>query len=123
MTNSPAGAGGRTRSAVPVLVVLTGLLLTPLCAAFWWAVNNAIEHKSGTDWAGNHETKVGLEHAAVLLAGLPLFGLAAGWTGATVLGRRPAVGAAAGALLGTAGVWVVGIGAVFSALSNWTFEF
>ncbi|MFE7777938.1 hypothetical protein ACFU5O_29360 [Streptomyces sp. NPDC057445] len=123
MTDSPAETARRTRRTVITLLVVTAVLLLPLLGGLWYAADDALRNRSSTDWRANHETKKSLQHAVMLVLGVPMAGAACGWTGATVLGRRAGVPAATGAMIGTIAVWIVGIGAVYVAFSNATFGF
>ncbi|WP_328727317.1 hypothetical protein [Streptomyces sp. NBC_00259] len=123
MTDSAAETARRTRRTVITFLVLTAVLLLPLLAGLWYAADDALQHKSTTDWRANHQTRKSLEHAAMLLVGVPLAGAACGWTGATVLGRRTGVATATGAMLGAFALWILGIAAFYIAFSNATFGF
>ncbi|MFF6773222.1 hypothetical protein ACFY8W_06605 [Streptomyces sp. NPDC012637] len=108
----------RTRRRLVTLLALSAVLLLPLAAGLWAAAQSALEHKSATDWQGNHETRLALERAAMLLAGLPPAGAACGWTVAQLRGRQGRIPAAKGLLAGTVALWVLGIGSVFVALHD-----
>ncbi|WP_406731218.1 hypothetical protein [Streptomyces sp. NBC_01794] len=121
--DSPAETARPARRTVIALLVVTAVLLLPLLGVLWYAAEYALQHKSTSDWVANHQARKSLENAALLIFGVPMAGAACGWTGATVLGRRPGVPTATGALTGTIAVWIVGIVAIGAAFSNATFDF
>src|SRR5262245_27368722 len=112
VTDLSAETARRARRTVVAFLVVTAVLLLPLFGWLWYAAEDALRHKSTTDWVANHRAKESLVHAALLLCGAPPAGAVCGWTGATVLGRRTGVPAAAGAMLGAIGLWVFGLVAI-----------
>lgn len=123
MTDSLDEATRRTRRTVITLLVVTAVLLLPLLGGLWYAADDALQHKSPTDWRANHETKQSLERGAMLVVGLPMAGAACGWICATLRGRRARVPTAVGALIGTISLWVIGVVAICAALADAAFVF
>ncbi|MBT2467432.1 hypothetical protein J7E97_05990 [Streptomyces sp. ISL-66] len=116
MTNSSAPTTGNRRTAV-VLLVLTVLLLLPPVLFWYHSAQEALAHKSGSDWRGNHRTKQGLEYAALVIAGVPALGALTGWACGSAKGR-PGTWTVGGAFVGTLVLWGVLIVAVFVSLSR-----
>ncbi|WP_030731846.1 hypothetical protein [Streptomyces sp. NRRL S-237] len=122
MTNSPAPTTGdagnaHSRRTAVVLLVLTVLLLLPPVLFWYHSAQSALANKSGSDWRGNHETKLGLEHAAMVIAGVPALGALIGGVIGSAKGR-PGTWTAGGALFGTLALWVIAVVAVFVSLSR-----
>ncbi|MFF7213416.1 hypothetical protein ACFZAU_23235 [Streptomyces sp. NPDC008238] len=119
-----APARRRARRGIAVRCVWTVVLLAPPVVLWVMGAADAAHHKSPTDWVGNHRTKVALENAALLVAGLPAAGAVAGAL-AGALRRPPRTGlwAATGAVLGALALWGFGVWAFVSALRNLTIVF
>ncbi|KMO93912.1 hypothetical protein [Streptomyces roseus] len=122
MTNFPAPTTGdagnaHSRRTAVVLLVLTVLLLLPPVLFWYHSAQSALANKSGSDWRGNHETKLGLEHAAMVIAGVPALGALIGGVIGTAKGL-PGTWTAGGALFGTLALWVIVVVAVFVSLSR-----
>ncbi|MFF8598224.1 hypothetical protein ACF065_04405 [Streptomyces sp. NPDC015232] len=119
MTPTPSEAQRRhTRRRLLTFLILSAVLLAPPAVGLWAAAQSALEHESATDWQGNHAARLALQQAALLLVGLPLGGAVCGWTVARLRGRQARVPAAKGLLVGTMGLWLLGIGSVLVALSR-----
>ncbi|MFE5301098.1 hypothetical protein [Streptomyces sp. NPDC056632] len=115
MTQNPTTAERRrTRRRLVVFLAMTAALLLPLAAGLWFAAESAVRTLSGSDWQGNHATKLALQRAALLLVGLPSAGAACGWITASLRGRDAGVPTATGLLVGTVGLWVIGIVDLFA---------
>ncbi|MGW6456032.1 hypothetical protein ACWF94_08900 [Streptomyces sp. NPDC055078] len=121
MTDTSEATAARGRRTIITILVVTALLLLPLLGGLWYAADNALQHKSTTDWRANHQAKRSLVNAALLIAGVPAISAGLTWILGTVLGRRPGVAAATGALLGTLGLWAAGLVAFCVAFGNTTF--
>ncbi|MFB7291515.1 hypothetical protein [Actinacidiphila glaucinigra] len=123
-TGGTAQARRRHGRRVAVRCVWAVVLLAPPVVLWVMGAVDAAHHQSPTDWVGNHRTKVALENAALLIAGLPAAGGSAGAL-AGALRRPPRTGlwAATGAVLGALALWAFGAWAVVSALRNLRFVF
>ncbi|MFF4138398.1 hypothetical protein ACFY1B_44635 [Streptomyces mirabilis] len=99
------------------------MLLLPLLGGLWYAANDALQHRSTTDWRGNRKAKQSLEHAVALIVGAPCLGALLAGMVAAMAGRRAGIPAATGALVGTLALWIAGIVAIYVGLSNATFVF
>ncbi|MGW6685793.1 hypothetical protein [Streptomyces sp. NPDC054961] len=120
MTDSSTPTPKNWRTPV-VLLCVTALLLLPPVLFWYHSAQNALANKSGSDWRGNHRTKQGLEHAALLIGGVPSLGALIGWACGSAKGR-PGTWTAGGALLGTLALWIVIFVAVCVSLSNTKFS-
>ncbi|MGW2746888.1 hypothetical protein [Streptomyces sp. NPDC001450] len=121
MTLSSPPPPGRTPATA--LLVLTAVLLAPLVYGLYWLGHDAMECTSATGCRGNHDDKVALVNAALVLFGAPSGGAAlTGFAGA-VLGRRAGVWAATGALLGTLATWAATIAWLYVSVQKASFDF
>ncbi|MFE1809878.1 hypothetical protein [Streptomyces sp. NPDC059533] len=100
-----------------MLLVLTVLLLLPPVLFWYHSAQSALANKSGFDWRGNHEPKLGLEHAAMVIAGVPALGALIGGVIGGAKGR-PGTWTVGRALFGTLALWVIAVVAVFVSLSR-----
>lgn len=100
-----------------MLLCVTALLLLPPVLFWYHSAQSALANKSGSDWRGNHRAKQGLEHAAMVIAGVPSLGALTGWVCGSAKGR-PGAWTAGGALVGTLALWVVVFVAVCVSLSR-----
>lgn len=121
MTNSSASTSGNWRTSV-VLLVVTALLLLPPVLFWYHSAQDALANKSGSDWRGNHETKLRLEHTAMVIGGVPALGALIGCMIGSTKGR-PGTWTAGGALLGTVALWIIAVVALFVAFSRVEFAF
>ncbi|MFE0630996.1 hypothetical protein ACFW3D_29065 [Streptomyces sp. NPDC058864] len=123
-TGGTAQARRRHGRRVAVRCVWAVVLLAPPVVLWVMGAVDAAQHKSPTDWVGNHRTKVALENAALLIAGLPAAGAVAGVL-AGALRRPPRAGlwAATGAVLGALALWAFGVWALAMALRNFRIVF
>ncbi|MEU1538274.1 hypothetical protein ABZ461_09125 [Actinacidiphila glaucinigra] len=122
-TGGTARARRRGRR-IAVRCVWAVVLLAPPVVLWVMGAADAAQHKSPTDWVGNHRAKVALENAALLITGLPAAGAVAGAL-AGALRRPPRTGlwAATGAVLGALSLWVFGAWTVVTALRNFRIVF
>ncbi|MDX2647832.1 hypothetical protein ACFYYN_25990 [Streptomyces sp. NPDC001902] len=126
-TTDPGGtAQARRRHGRRIVVrcVWAVVLLAPPVVLWVMGAADAAQHKSPTDWVGNHRAKVALENAALLIAGLPAAGVVIGAL-AGALRRPPRTGlwAATGAVLGALALWAFGAYAFLTALRHLTIVF
>ncbi|MCX5399203.1 hypothetical protein [Streptomyces sp. NBC_00102] len=103
------------RRKVAVLLMVTAVLLVPLLLGFWYSAEETVRNKSATDWQGNHEAKLALQRAALVLFGLPFLGAACGWIVASLRDRPAALPVARSLLTSTVLLWLILAGTVFTA--------
>ncbi|CAM5493688.1 hypothetical protein SAVIM338S_03482 [Streptomyces avidinii] len=111
-----APATGNRTTAV-VLLFLTALLLLPPVLFWYHSAQDALANKSGSDWRGNHQTKLALEHAAMVIAGVPALGALPGGVLGSAKGR-PGTWTAGGALVGALVLWAVIVAYVFASFGS-----
>jgi hypothetical protein len=122
MTESGDWRQGRRKTAVRW--VLTAVLLAPPLVLWFMAAASASAHKSPTDWQGNHETKVGLQNAILIIVGAPALGALLGAVyGAVRRSPYPAATTAGGALLGAVGLWAYGVYELYQVITHVTIVF
>ncbi|MFJ9865236.1 hypothetical protein [Streptomyces sp. NPDC101165] len=114
---------GPDRSPATALLILAAILLAPLVYGLYWLGHDVMECTSPTGCRGNHDEKVTLVNAALVLFGAPLGGAAlTGFAGA-LLGRRSGVWAAGGVLLGTLATWAATVVWLYISLQKTSFDF
>lgn len=123
-TDGAAQARRRDGRRVVVRCVWAVVLLAPPVVLWVMGAADAAQHKSPTDWMGNHRTKVALENAALLIVGLPAAGAVTGAL-AGALRRPPRTGlwAATGMVLGALALWAFGAWTLAMALRDFRIVF
>lgn len=91
MTDSSDATSARQRRRVIALLVVTAVLLLPLLGGLWYAANDALQHRSTTDWRGNRKAKQSLEHAVALIVGAPCLGALLAGMVVAMAGRRAGI--------------------------------
>lgn len=104
---STAGSDRTARRTVVALLLVTAVLLVPLLLGFWHYAEEAVRNKSVSDWRGNHEKKLALQRAALVLFGLPLAGAACGWIVAGLRERPALLPVLRSVLISTVLLWAV----------------
>jgi hypothetical protein len=119
-SGQPAPPG---RGPVVALLVFTALLLAPLAYGLYYVGHEAVAACMGPTGCRDRASAASLVNAALLLVAGPACGALLGGLGGAALRRRAAVWAAAGALLGAAGVWVAAVVWLDHSLqhSDWQF--
>ncbi|MFG2121960.1 hypothetical protein [Streptomyces sp. NPDC048710] len=120
---TPSSPPRPERTPATALLILAAILLAPLVYGLYWLGHDVMECTSPTGCRGNHDDKMSLVYAALVLFGAPSGGAAlAGFAGA-LLGRRSGVWAARGVLLGTLATWAATIAWMYVSLQKTSFDF